>query len=273
MRDPGFGHAESKDGPSGAGYPPGARIRSPRRNLRIVGLGKRHGLEVIEDAAESLGSFVLGPNGEARPTGTFGAASCFSFNGNKIITTGGGGMLVTSSPDIAHRAKYLSTQAKDDEVFFVHDEIGYNYRLTSLQAALGIAQLEALERVIARKREIHDRYVSNFRSAEPSLRLIPEPSGTRANYWMNTLQFIEGAPVDLRRLVDGLSAEDGIQTRPLWKLNHLQKPYARNEAYRIVVAPKLYERTLSIPSTSNLSNDEIDRVSEALVRRIRKERK
>ncbi len=233
----------------------------------ILTLAEKHGFEVIEDATESLGSAYVASDGTARFTGTFGQSACFSFNGNKIITTGGGGMLVSRSAEVAKKAKYLSTQAKDDEVFFVHNEIGYNYRLTSLQAALGIAQLEALSRILARKRAIHERYVSNF--GESSIaKLISEPKGTRSNYWMNTLLLEDGRKVDLRKLIDALT-EKGIQTRPIWKLNHEQKPYLSNQAYLIDRAPNLCARALSIPSTSNLTDAEVDRVSETLLATLR----
>lgn len=238
----------------------------PARIEEIVTLAEPFNVAVIEDATESLGSLVLGPNGESRSTGTYGHSACFSFNGNKIITTGGGGMIVSRDLAVMKRAKYLSTQAKDDELFFVHDEVGYNYRLTSLQAALGIGQLEALTKIVERKRAIHSRYVKNFSNFREAS-LIAEPPRTRSNHWMNTLRIAEGARLDLRALI-GRLGQRGIQTRPIWKLNHEQKPYLANQGYRIEKATALYPRLLSIPSTSSLTDSEVDQISSELMKTI-----
>ncbi|MBN2323410.1 MAG: LegC family aminotransferase [Spirochaetes bacterium] len=226
---------------------------------RLMELSERYGLVVIEDATESLGSVYVKGRYEGRKTGTIGRFGCYSFNGNKIITTGGGGMIVTKDEKAASHMKYLTTQAKDDEVYFVHDEVGFNYRMTNLQAALGLAQLELLDRYIEIKR-------SNFRLYREALdgcrglSLIDEPEYARSNFWFYSLL------VDRERY--GVSRDDllkklathGVQARPLWKLNHLQKPYTGCLSFRIERAPALYERVLSIPCSVGLGEEELRRV-------------
>ena len=144
-------------------------------------IAEQYGLAMIEDATESLGALCGG-----RPLGQWSRLTCFSFNGNKVMTTGGGGMLVTDDPDLAQRARYLTTQAKDDPVEFVHHEIGYNYRLTSVQAALGCAQLERLSGFVADKRRIAALYDEAFRDV-PGIQPMKEAPWATASYWMYTI--------------------------------------------------------------------------------------
>ncbi len=227
------------------------------RSLREI--SDQHGIRMIEDATESLGSSVGSNGNDLVRTGTVGHFGCFSFNGNKIITTGGGGMLVGQNLDTLKKARYLSTQAKDDEIFFEHGEVGYNYRLTSIQAALGIAQLEQIDGFVKRKRLFHKLYRELF-SDSSWAHIIGEPPGTYSNCWLTTLEFKGDRRVNLRKFVEVLQLR-GIQTRPVWKLNHQQRPFLDYQGYRLDNAERLYPRLLSLPSSSHLTEKEIEEVA------------
>ncbi|MDY0108485.1 MAG: LegC family aminotransferase [Candidatus Krumholzibacteria bacterium] len=228
----------------------------------LIGLCRERQLAVLEDATESLGTRYR----DGRHTGALGDIGCFSFNGNKIITTGGGGMIVTDRTEHAARARYLTTQAKDDEVRYLHHEVGYNYRLTNLQAAIGVAQLELLPEFLAAKRRHRARYAAGL-AGIAGLALAAVPPYADNNCWMVPLQ-IDRARYGRDR--DALLAHlqgHGIQTRPVWHLNHLQKPYRRCQAYRIETAPRLLETTLTIPCSVGLRDEDLD----VVVSRLRHE--
>ena len=221
------------------------------------------GVALVEDAAESLGTVYTAGALAGRHTGTVGALGCFSFNGNKIITTGGGGMIVTDDDALAERARYLSTQAKDDEVHYVHHDVGYNFRLTNLQAALGVAQLEELPTFLETKRQNFLRYRAALEQVA-GLELADGPAYARNNHWLYAVQ-IDAARFgrDRERVMADLT-EAAIQTRPLWELNHRQRPYRHCRHERVTRALLLHERTLNLPCSTNLRPDEVDRVCEAL---------
>jgi perosamine synthetase len=225
----------------------------------LVDLCRPRGIRVVEDAAESLGTRYL----DGRHTGTIGDVGCFSFNGNKIITTGGGGMIVTDNPEHAARIRYLTTQAKDDEVRYIHGDIGYNFRLTNIQAALGVAQLERLPEYLEMKERHFNQYRESIAGIK-GLKLADPPGYARNNLWMYPLQ-IDHPPYRHDR--EGLMAylsEQGIQTRPVWHLNHLQEPYRHCRSYSIERAPKLLEKTLNLPCSVGLTHDEVDHVVSVL---------
>jgi aminotransferase in exopolysaccharide biosynthesis len=231
----------------------------------ILDLCRERNIRIVEDATESLGTRYLNSELRNRHTGTVGDIGCFSFNGNKIITTGGGGMIVTSDTAYAEKAKYLTTQAKDDDVRYVHNEVGYNFRLTNVQAAIGVAQLERLPEFLETKNKNFARYK---RKIDPitGLTLADPPSYARNNYWMYALQIDRnGYGMDREELMKYLGAQ-GIQTRPLWYLNHLQAPYLKCQRYRIENAPRLLEITLSIPCSTSLKESDIDYVTDKLRR-------
>jgi len=232
---------------------------------RIMEIAKKYNLKVIEDATESMGSYYSEGTYKNKFTGTIGDIGVYSFNGNKIITTGGGGMIITNDKKLAEKARYLITQAKDDPVRYIHNEIGYNFRMTNIQAALGVAQLEQLNDFIERKRRNYEVYKRELRDVE-GITLLGIPKGTRPNYWLYSL-IVEKEKYGLERdkLMQKLE-EEGIQTRPIWYLNHLQKPYLSNQSYKIEKAFFFLQRVLNIPSSSNLSEKEIKRV----VRSIKK---
>jgi aminotransferase in exopolysaccharide biosynthesis len=218
---------------------------------------------VVEDATESLGTYYTKGNFSGKHTGTIGQMGCLSFNGNKIITTGGGGMILTDDENLAHKAFYLTTQAKDDPVRYVHNEIGYNFRLTNIQAALGVAQLEQLPDFLQRKIDFHRHYVKELEKIE-GLTIAAVPNYANNNQWMNLLQIDSEVYGESREEIAERLNENGIQTRPLWRLNHLQKPYKDCQSYKVENAEKHYNKSLCLPSSSGLSFDKINIVVGAL---------
>jgi perosamine synthetase len=231
---------------------------------RLMEIAGRYRLTVIEDATESLGSTVVSGAFAGRHAGTIGDFGAYSFNGNKIITCGGGGMLTARNPDMLKRAKYLTTQAKNDELHYVHEEIGYNYRMPAIQAAMGIAQLEQLPNFVAVKQKRYDAYKSAI-SEIPGLSLLDIPPWCNSNCWFYSLMIdAETYGVGRDELMMRFE-EKKIQTRPIWKLNHTQKPYLGNQAYQIEKAPFYFDRILNIPCSVGLTDDEFDRVLNVLL--------
>ena len=226
----------------------------------ILDLADRFGLPVIEDATECLGA----KHGE-RPAGSLGLMGCFSFNGNKILTTGAGGMLVTNDEELACRARYLTTQAKDDPVEFVHGTIGYNYRLPNVLAALGCAQLECLDDFVARKRAIAAAYTTALRSARGITPML-EPSGTFSTFWMYTVRIAAADGRLSSRQVRSALESEGIQTRPLWQPMHRSPAHRTSFTTECTTADCLNLECLSLPCSVGLSEHEQRRVSKALMR-------
>jgi perosamine synthetase len=214
-----------------------------------------HDVPVIEDAAEALGARYRG-----RPMGALGDAACFSFNGNKLITTGGGGMVVTGDAGLAERLRYLTTQAKCDPEEGVHGEVGYNYRLTSVQAALGMAQLERLEALVAAKRRIARRYNAALADL-PGLVPMQEAAWAESAYWLYTVRVDPG--LDRRRLRRRLN-EAGVDVRPYWQPMHLSPAHVGAACLGGAVAEALYGELMSLPSSCGLGEAEQTRVIEAL---------
>jgi dTDP-4-amino-4,6-dideoxygalactose transaminase len=220
----------------------------------IVAICAEYGVTLVSDAAEALGATYRG-----RPAGSFGEMAAFSFNGNKIITTSGGGMLVTRSPDLASHAKYLSTQARQPVVHYQHEDIGFNYRLSNLLAALGRAQLRGLEGKVASRRRNNERYVEGL-SALPGLRFMPVAGYGVPNYWLTCLTIEpEEFGADRNQVMGALEAED-IESRPTWKPLHLQPVFAGEEIVGGQVSSRIFERGLCLPSGSNLCDEDLDRV-------------
>lgn len=212
----------------------------------LLAVAAKYGLVVIEDATESLGSSWKG-----RSCGTFGHSSVLSFNGNKIITTGGGGMILTDDEEYASRARHFTTTAKRSHAWsFDHDEIGYNYRLPNINAALGCAQMEGLQAVVAAKRELAERYLEMF-NALPGTRIYREPEGAHSNYWLNTLVLDSEYAGDRDTLLSALHA-NGILARPLWTPIHLLPMYCECPRASLKVAEDMYARCINLPSSSFL---------------------
>ncbi len=218
----------------------------------LLGVARDFHLVLVEDAAESLGSFVHG-----RHTGTFGLMGILSFNGNKTITTGGGGAILTDDPDLARRAKHLTITAKVPHSWdYVHDEIGYNYRLPNINAALGCAQLEQLSDILLEKRHLFERYKVAFAKV-PQSRMVVEPAGCRSNYWLQTLLLDESA-VGQRNAILTATNDVGLMTRPIWTPLHKLQMYAHCPRAPLPVSEHLEGRLINLPSSvkpANLQKD------------------
>jgi aminotransferase in exopolysaccharide biosynthesis len=229
----------------------------------LVEIAERYGLVVLEDAAESLGSrWTAGPLA-GRHTGTVGAMGAFSFNGNKIVTCGGGGAIVTADPVLAARARHISTTAKTDSARFIHDEVGYNYRLTNVAAAIGLAQLEQLPNFMEAKRRNLETYRREL-AGVPGVTVLGFPEGTAPNWWFYTLLIDpDEAGADRETLMAHLETKD-IESRPLWQLNDRQTPYEGDRAWRIERATWFHERVLNVPCSNDLTEDDVRRVCDAV---------
>ena len=221
---------------------------------RIVDIAARYNLLVIEDAAEALGTRYVSEKYEGKHAGTIGHIGVYSFNGNKIITTGGGGMIVSNDEQLLALAKHLTTQAKIDELYYYHDEVGYNYRMTNLQAALGLAQLEQIEYFIEVKRQNYELYRDAVRQID-GLSILGFAAGTRPNYWFYALYCGEEYPLNRDQVIQHLASK-GIESRPIWGLVHEQKPYRGSQTYRIERARHYWERVVNLPCSSNLSKED-----------------
>jgi len=225
----------------------------------LLDLRARYGIPLVEDAAEALGaSWTAGPLA-GRQVGTVGDAGCFSFNGNKVITTGGGGMVVTDDAELARRARHLTTQAKLPGPGYHHDEVGYNYRLPNLAAALGLAQLERLPELLAAKRRIAARYDAAL--AGLPLTRSPRPRGTEPSAWLYSVLLRHGA--DPGEVVAALAGR-GVTARRVWPPLFRQAPYAEAPRLGGQVADELFARGLSLPSSADLDPADQDRVIAAL---------
>lgn len=224
----------------------------------IQELCEAYGVALIEDAAEALGSTYKG-----RSPGTLGVAGIYSFNGNKIITTSGGGMLVSSDAELIAHARKLATQAREPVPWYEHAEVGYNYRLSNLLAAVGRAQLRTLEDRVQARRRIFERYVAGL-SDLPGLTFQPEAPWGRHTRWLTVITLDPEAfgrtPEEVRRALE----EQGIETRPVWKPMHLQPVFREAETVGGEVAEELFARGLCLPSGSSLSLEDQDRVIEAI---------
>ena len=230
---------------------------------RLMELAERFHLIVIEDATESLGGVFTQGRHRGRPTGTVGHAGVLSFNGNKIITTGGGGMVISNDESAVNHMRYLSQQAKDDAMYFIHEEWGYNYRMTNLQAALGLAQLEELDSFLEIKHRNYDRYRAKLADC-PYGELLPFGSEDGSNHWFYSFALREPDAVKRDRLLCFLK-DRHIQARPIWKLNHLQTPFRKYRAMDCGRALRFYDRVINIPCGTNLTEEQLNRVCEALL--------
>lgn len=213
----------------------------------LVEICDRYAIPLIEDAAESLGSTYQG-----RHTGRFGRLAAISFNGNKILTTGGGGAIVTEDEELAERAKHLTTTGKvPHEWEFCHDVVAWNYRMPNINAALGLAQLEILPQLVAAKRELADRYFACFAEL-PEVQLVREPSGSQSNYWLNCLLLSEAEAGQRDQILTALNAA-GLQSRPVWRPMHQLPMYRECPRGSLRVTESLYRRAVNLPSSAELA--------------------
>lgn len=229
----------------------------------IMDICDAYHLKVIEDATEALGSRYVTGRYAGQYAGTIGDFGVFSFNGNKIITTGGGGAVTGKDADTVDHMRYLSTQAKDDPHFYIHHEVGFNYRMTNLQAALGVAQMETLEEFISRKHRNYDLYKELFDGFFYG-KLLPFREGVYANQWFYALELnMESLSCSLRDLILKLE-ERGVQTRAIWELIHKQKPYQQFLAYEIERAVYYSGRILNLPCSTQMTEEDVRYAAEII---------
>jgi dTDP-4-amino-4,6-dideoxygalactose transaminase len=227
----------------------------PAKMNEIMEISRKYRIPVLEDAAEAVGSFYDG-----KSCGTFGKAGIYSFNGNKIITTGGGGAVISDDIALIEKAKYLSTQAREDLPFYQHLEIGYNYRMNNMAAAVGLAQLEKLELFVSKRRQINEQYRILFEDF-PGITFQTEPEDSISNYWLTSILIDEnlcGFTNDRLRI---LLFKNGIESRFLWKPLHLQPVYKGIPFYGGDVSEKLFLKGLCLPSSVNLTFDDQKRIA------------
>ena len=220
----------------------------------IVAICKENNIYLIEDSAESLGATYRGEQ-----SGTFGDLGVYSFNGNKILTTSGGGMLVSQNEEWIERAKFLSTQAKEPYLHYEHEEYGYNYRMSNVLASIGVAQMEVLDSRVRRKREIFDLYKRELEEIE-EVSFMPEIKESRGNRWLSTITFEKSNPTDIIEALQGVNAE----SRPLWKPMHLQPLFANSLSFVDGYSENLFKKGVCLPSPTDVSNEELMRVTEEI---------
>ena len=216
----------------------------------LISICSVHNIDIIEDATESIGSKYKGKH-----TGSFGKVGCFSFNGNKIITSGGGGMVVTENNTLAKRVRHLTTQAKNDSFEYDHDEIGYNYRLTNIQAAMGVAQMERLEEFINIKRGnavLYRKLVSVIDEVE----FLWEKTWAKSNFWFYTIR----VPKEHKKPLIEYLLSKGIQVRPIWKLINTLSMYKEYQTSTTNNAIKAYESCINLPCSVSLKEEDIERI-------------
>lgn len=226
----------------------------------IMETAEKYNIKVIEDATEALGTKYINGKYAGKYAGTIGDYGAYSFNGNKIITTGGGGAITAKTSKTVDHIRFLSTQAKTDPYYYIHDEIGYNYRMTNLQAALGVAQIEELPLFIKRKQMNYELYKSEFKNFKYG-KLLPFRDGTNSNKWFYSFEIDRNLISATMREIISTLEKSGIQTRTIWGLINKQKPYIGEVTYKLEKAPYYADRILNIPSSTQITKEEIKYVS------------
>lgn len=217
---------------------------------KIIHICQAHDIALIEDAAESLGASYDG-----KQSGTFGTFGVYSFNGNKILTTSGGGMLVSPHKELIDKARFYSTQARDDAPHYEHTDYGYNYRMSNILASIGVAQMEVLEERIAKRRVIFEWYREELRDIR-EITFMPELAKSSGNRWLTTVTFEHTNPSHLRTALE----EDNIESRPLWKPMHLQPLFHDALRAQNGTSQTLFEKGLCLPSGTQMSHTDVERV-------------
>ena len=232
---------------------------NPVKFDKLFDLCKKRNIDIIEDAAESLGSKYSSGKFKFKHTGTIGKFGCLSFNANKIVTTGAGGMILTQNSKLAKRAYYLSTTAKDDPINFIHNESGYNLRLNNICAALGISQTEKFSKTQLIKKKIFKEY-KKYLCEIPNVKIFQPPKYAESNYWLILLKVNNFSINSLVRIFN----EKNIQVRPIWRLNHLQKPFNKYERFELDNCHKMKNKHICLPASSDLKLNEIKRICKIL---------
>lgn len=225
----------------------------------IVKICKSKNIKIIEDASESLGTFYKKGKLKNKHTGTIGEIGCLSFNGNKIITSGSGGMILTNNKKIAKKAKYLSTQAKDDSFYSIHDNVGFNYRMSNIQAALGLAQLENIKFYLKKKKQINNLYMKKLKNIKGAS-IYNTPDYADNNHWMNVLNIDDKVFDKSLNKIITLFKKNNIEIKPVWRLNHKQKMFKNFDKYKIKNANLLLKKSLLLPSSTSLTNKNINNI-------------
>lgn len=237
----------------------------PAKMDEILAIGKKYNIPVIEDAAEALGSRYNG-----KPAGTFGKFGILSFNGNKIITTSGGGALLSDDEELIKKARFLSTQARDNAPHYQHSQIGYNYRMSNIVAGIGRGQLEVLDERVKRRREINQWYRELLKNI-PGISFQTAPTEQYySNHWLTAITIDPATAGTDREKLRLALAEENIEARPLWKPMHLQPVFANAPRFVNGLSEELFNKGLCLPSGSNLTDTELDRIADALLRAFRK---
>ena len=227
----------------------------------IMNIASKYNLKVVEDATEALGTKYIDGPFAGKYAGTIGDFGCYSFNGNKIITTGGGGAVTSNDSKVVDHLRYLSTQAKNDVHYYIHNEIGYNYRMTNLQAALGVAQMEELPEFIRRKQNNYKLYCQLFDGFELG-KMMGFREDIDSNMWFYSLAINKDkVKATMREIITALE-DRGVQTRAIWGLINEQIPYRQEKTYKLEKAPYYAERILNIPSSTQITKEEIEYVVE-----------
>lgn len=232
---------------------------------KLMKIKEKYNLKLIEDSTEALGSYYSEGKYKGRYCGTIGDVGVYSFNANKIITTGGGGMVVSNNKDILDKIAFLSIQAKTDPLYFIHDEVGYNYRMSNIQAAFGTDQMDRLDSFIETKIKNYNLYKEAIENIE-GLTLLPFVEYTRSNHWFYSI-IVDKEKYGINRdeLLIRLNDEK-IQTRPLWGLIHKQKPYLKNQGYKIEKSLFYEKNLINVPCSSNLREQDIVEIIKFIIR-------
>ena len=236
--------------------------------ISIMDTAEKYNIKVIEDATEALGTRYTAGKYAGKYAGTIGDFGAYSFNGNKIITTGGGGAITANESEKVDHLRYLSTQAKNDPHYYIHDEVGYNYRMTNLQAALGVAQMEELPEFIHRKQRNYELYSKEFEGFD-LVELMKFREGTDSNKWFYSIKIDRGRiSATMREIITSLEKK-GIQARAIWGLINEQKPYGGEEVYKLEKAPYYANCILNIPSSTQITGEEIKYVADEVKKLLR----
>ena len=225
---------------------------TPGKIDEIFAIAKKHNATIIEDAAESLGATYKG-----KQTGTFGKYGIFSFNGNKIITTSGGGMLVSDDEERIQKVRFWATQSRDKARYYQHSEIGYNYRMSNIVAGIGRGQLKVLNDRLAKKKEIYETYKEAFKDIQ-EIEMKPVPADTKPNYWLSTMLLKEGSKVTPLNVMEALDKEN-IESRPIWKPMHIQPVFEKFDFIKVEEKPiseDIFARGVCLPSDTKMTKEE-----------------
>ncbi len=232
--------------------------------LELRNLCKKRNIFILEDAAESLGSYLNTKTKRHKHCGSIGDIGCLSFNANKIITTGSGGAIITNNKNLYLKAQYLANQAKDDTFNYIHNECGYNYKMNGITAALGISQLKRIKKKIALRKIIFQRYLFNFKK-DQNIKVLSFPKKSKMNYWINILSF-KNLNFSQTYQLSQMLLKKNIETRRIWRPLNLQKYLKKFETYNIINAKKIYSNSLCVPSDDSLSISDIDKITNYIIK-------